>query len=991
MAKNAAQIIVSLIDNASGPARKIAAALREIQGSKTTQAARKLGVAQKELSTSSHAVTASFGPQAKAITATATAMGAAAAPARKVAKANREVAASFDASGNAIQRHTKVRRYALTVAEKAERAERRAVALAEKVERVERRAARGRRQSGDDGGGLGLGAGTGAPRAPRGGRSGRGRGRGVGSNFDGGVAPTGGGRRGASVAQATAPAGGNSIMPGAGGVIGAVVGYQALKKSISSTVGEAISFEKAMAEVKKKVDAPSSEAFASLERGIKQASKDLGIAQNEVAALTAEAGASGVAFGDLDRFIKLASKASVGWDVTPQDASEKLAKIKAAGNLTIGEMETLGDKINALGDNSAAKERDIVEMFSRSGAAAKEAGVDYDTTLALLTSVNSAGMQPEIASRWFNAFSGGLRTASEDNDDMVAGLKTLGLTTKDVSEGMKRDAGKTMIDLFDRLSKSPDAANAAIKMFGKGWWDESLRAKAAGAEIQKQLDLVRNPGRYNGSLDKGLQIQLGTTARHLEQLSALSADVGDRMGRWALPPINKTIESVLKGVDDLERRFKVMNAGKGPDSDSDQTGRFVRSIKDAAGSLIDKGLDTFVAPLPTADPARQSSAKNAEIARDQKILADKRRAEADLLDVQRAKANKADKKLLTEKAAKLRLEADAAQSISEGATRTAAVSGARDMTDVEVGDAAAKRSVQIQREARGLEAALAGGKGKNVSIPGSGVVMAREAAQAALDAIRVEMTSGPGKVETITPAPAALPSMKVPLPPDRPAGIVKSPPAGTPLPPARPASVDRNRPLEVSLPEEAVTAPALPPAAPPPAIDAGKIAEATAALATYKGELAGINTQLAGLQASGEAAFSPDASGLESRKAEVEAIIDGLKAKIESLNTTTIKPQADGSGLGTLDAAADVTKGKLAEVGGISVSPTVDTGSINAAIAAATQLKSILASIPGAASTAGAAVGQAKVAGASATSTSTAGGAARQIARSRQTSMTANV
>lgn len=588
-----------------------------------------------------------------------------------------------------------------------------------------------------------------------------------------GAAPVPGSRAAARAARAGSA--GSGLAAGAvGGVLarfapGALIGGLAAGAAVKGTVGNAVSFEAAMAEVRKKANVPSEEAFAAIEKSIKRTSIELGVAQNDVAALTAEAAASGVEFQNLDRFIKLAAKASVGWDMTAQETSQKLAEIQAGTNMTIGEMETLADKINALGDNSAAKERNIVEMFHRSGAAAKEAGVDFDTTLATLTAVNSAGMQPEIASRWFNSFAGGLRTASEDSDDMVDGLKKLGLTVEQVKTGMKRNAAGTIVDFFERLEKSADAAEIAIKLFGKGWWDETLRAKGASAELRKQLSFLTDSKNYSGSLGKGLAVQLGTTENHLKRLSALSKDVGDRLARWTLPGINQTIETLITHMDELQRRKALADAGAGPDGPSDSTGRAVRKFKEGVGWVYDKALDNFLAPLPTEDRARKQSAVNMQEAADKEALTVKKRKEAAILEERAKKAGKSDRAHMRGQAAALRSEADAAQQQAGSAARVAGAAGGRDMTDVEVGEAYAKASIESRRRQQALEEAVSSGRRNragNYMVKGQMTPMTATEIHDELAQIRKHLGIDTAKVENVPIAGNV--ERKVPLPPARP-------------------------------------------------------------------------------------------------------------------------------------------------------------------------------------------------------------------------------
>lgn len=105
----------------------------------------------------------------------------------------------------------------------------------------------------------------------------------------------------------------------------------------------------------------------------------------------------------------------------------------------------------------------------------------------------------------------------------------------------------------------------------------------------------------------------------------------------------------------------------------------------------------------------------------------------------------------------------------------------------------------------------------------------------------------------------------------------------------------------------------------PPVPDAGKIAEATAALAAYRSELDGIKANLAtGLDMPGIG------SGMETRKAELEAAISGIEVKLKALAAETIAPKIDAAPLDGLGTAADATHGKLTALDAMSVAPKGD-------------------------------------------------------------------
>ena len=184
------------------------------------------------------------------------------------------------------------------------------------------------------------------------------------------------------------------------GAVGAgYLGYRSVANSVRTVVDQ----DKAWAEVRKKVNA-TPEELGVLNVKLRAVARKYGLSIAEVFEQAAEAGASGIAKEELLAFVELTTRASVGWDTTARETAQRIAEIKAGTQKTLPGLDELANKINALGDNSAAKERDIVEMFHRSAAAAKKAGVSFDDTLAILTAVRSTGMQEEVASRWFNAF-----------------------------------------------------------------------------------------------------------------------------------------------------------------------------------------------------------------------------------------------------------------------------------------------------------------------------------------------------------------------------------------------------------------------------------------------------------------------------------------------------------------------------------------------------------------------------------------------------------
>lgn len=359
------------------------------------------------------------------------------------------------------------------------------------------------------------------------------------------------------IARRSAAGEGGGALPGiiAGGarMLGAVgAGYMAYRTAANS-VRTVVDQDKAWAEVRKKVNGATPDDLGKLEKQLRATARRYGLSISEVFEQAAEAGAAGIDKSDLVKFVELTTKASVGWDTTARETAQRIAEIKAATEMTLPQIDDLANKINALGDNSAAKEADIVEMFHRSGAAARAAGVQYDDTLAILTAIRSTGMQPEVASRWFNAFTFDMAGANAKGGKTKAAWKRLGFDPKDLANGMKTDAAGTIMKVFEAINKLEQTKKIEVlsAIFGQGWQDETARAAQAIGEIKKQLDFVRNPTNWQGSLQSNLDIQLSTTANHWERIKTTAADAVNEINRAtaATRAFNAVSDVILGGYE----------------------------------------------------------------------------------------------------------------------------------------------------------------------------------------------------------------------------------------------------------------------------------------------------------------------------------------------------------------------------------------------------------------------------------------------------------
>lgn len=159
---------------------------------------------------------------------------------------------------------------------------------------------------------------------------------------------------------------------------------------------EAMKFETAMAGVKKVAEG-TDEQYAKLSDELKKMSAELGISAAEMADLAAAGGQLGIPIEKLSEFTAIASKMSVAFGMTAEEAGNAAATIANVFQLPIGEVEKLGDAINVLGNNTAAREKDIVAAMARIGGTAKQFGLAADEAAALADAFIALGKPPEVA------------------------------------------------------------------------------------------------------------------------------------------------------------------------------------------------------------------------------------------------------------------------------------------------------------------------------------------------------------------------------------------------------------------------------------------------------------------------------------------------------------------------------------------------------------------------------------------------------------------
>jgi len=206
----------------------------------------------------------------------------------------------------------------------------------------------------------------------------------------------------------------------------------------------AMDFENSMADVRKVVDFSSVSELKIFSDDILKLSRIIPLSANELATITASGGQLGIAKDELLEFTQIVAKMGVAFDMSAEASGEAIANLKNVLGLNIKQVESLGDTINHLSDNSVAKAGAIVETISRVGGVAKIFKLTADQTAALSSAFISLGKPPQVAGTAINTLLSKMLTAPQQTKEFQEALQKLGLDSSYLALSIQNNSQKAL-------------------------------------------------------------------------------------------------------------------------------------------------------------------------------------------------------------------------------------------------------------------------------------------------------------------------------------------------------------------------------------------------------------------------------------------------------------------------------------------------------------------------------------------------------------------
>ena len=355
-----------------------------------------------------------------------------------------------------------------------------------------------------------------------------------------------------------------------GNFIEATLMAGAIAAPLIESTQEAIKFESVMADVRKVVDFDTPEQFKAMSGDILKLSTELPMAADGIAKIVAAGGQSGIAREDLLAFAESATKMGIAFDITADQAGDMMAKWRTAFKMNQEEVVALADKINYLGNTTAASAPLISDVVTRIGPLGEVGGVASGEIAALGASMVGVGIPSEVAATGIKNLILGMAAGEGATKSQAAAFAALGMTAEDVASRMQVDAKGAIIDVMKALQELDADKRAATlqDLFGK----ESIGAIAPLLgnleNLQENFDKVADAAQYAGSMEQEYaarsqttenQIQLAKNALDATQISignALLPTIGNlfaavapvltSFGEWASK--NQELVAIIAGV-----------------------------------------------------------------------------------------------------------------------------------------------------------------------------------------------------------------------------------------------------------------------------------------------------------------------------------------------------------------------------------------------------------------------------------------------------------
>ena len=347
---------------------------------------------------------------------------------------------------------------------------------------------------------------------------------------------------------------------------GQIMDTVALGAAMAAPVKAAIDFESAMADVRKVVDFKEEDGLVKLGNTLKDMARTIPISAEGLAQIAASGGQLGIKENDLAAFTDTVAKMSTAFNMMPEEAGEAMAQLSNVFQIPITKMKNLGDAINHISDNMAAKARDIVPALNRAGGSVRQFGLEADQAAALVATLIAMGQMPEKAGTAVSAMLMRLQTAEKQGKKFQDALNEIGLSASDLTKKIGEDAQGAIMMFFEVMEKVDKQKRAGIlvDIFGKNYQKDAALIVESLDTYRNSVELIADKTKYADSMQREFSNRSATTANNFQLLKNTLVETGMNIGETLLPALNDIVNTMRKitgGIADFAKEHPGLTKG----------------------------------------------------------------------------------------------------------------------------------------------------------------------------------------------------------------------------------------------------------------------------------------------------------------------------------------------------------------------------------------------------------------------------------------------
>ena len=329
---------------------------------------------------------------------------------------------------------------------------------------------------------------------------------------------------------------------------------------------KAIAFESSMADVKKVVDFKTPQQFKQMSKDVLELSTRIPMAVDGLANIVAAGGQAGIDQKDLLKFAEAAAKMGVAFDITADQAGDMMAKWRTAFKMNQDEVITLADKINYLGNTTAASAPLISDVVTRIGPLGSIGGVASSEIAALGASMVGSGIQSEVAATGIKNLILAMVSGESATKSQAEAFAQIGLNATDMASAMQNDARGAILTVLKAIEQlAPEKRTAVMAdLFGK----ESLSAigplLSNLSGLESNFAKVGDSSKYADSMEKEFSARSQTTANSMQVMKNRIDKAQIQMTSGLLPVIAMGSEYLGKfatTIGDLTEKYPGLTGG----------------------------------------------------------------------------------------------------------------------------------------------------------------------------------------------------------------------------------------------------------------------------------------------------------------------------------------------------------------------------------------------------------------------------------------------